>query len=242
MAVNIQWVGLACFRIWEDDGPVIVTDPYEPSSLGLTSEKDLGIRLQGDTVVCSSLTDIAHSNYSLVNGDPEVINALDVSRGISQPYINGEPMIAVEARESDNHPDGPDDNALYSFSVGGLWFLHMGDVGFGLGNDKVAPFRERCDVLFALTGEALTLPLDELDPMIEYLEPTWIVPMHYNLAPVVGFEPNVMTKLETFIGRRSQDPIIYACHHTVTLPMPEMSGGKPTIVVLKPCGYQPAKE
>lgn len=28
MAVNIEWVGHACFRIWRDGGPVIVTDPF----------------------------------------------------------------------------------------------------------------------------------------------------------------------------------------------------------------------
>ncbi len=53
------------------------------------------------------------------------------------------------------------------------------------------------DVLLALTGEGLTLRLDELDPMIDTLNPTWIVPMHYNLAPVSG-QKRVMTKCRRF--------------------------------------------
>lgn len=239
MSVNLEWVALACFRIWENDGPVIVTDPYEPWSLELTKEEDINIRLEGDIVTCSSLTDVAHSNYKLVDGNPEVINALDVSRSDESPLIYNEPLIAVEARESDRHPDGPDANALYSFKVGGLWFLHMGDVGFGLSNDRISLFKNRCDILLALTGEALTLPLHELDPMIEYLDPTWIVPMHYNLAPVSGSGPGEMTKVEKFIERRSNDPVIYAGTNTVSFPMTESQTSRPTIVILEPSGYVP---
>jgi len=236
MSVNLEWVALACFRIWENDGPVIVTDPYEPWSLELTKEEDINIRLEGDIVTCSSLTDVAHSNYKLVDGNPEVINALDVSRSDESPLIYNEPLIAVEARESDRHPDGPDANALYSFKVGGLWFLHMGDVGFGLTNENLAPFADKCDVLLALVGEALTLRLDELEPMIEYLKPKWIVPMHYNLAPVVG--KMKMTKVDTFIQQHPRNPILHAKHHTVTFPLPTSQFDKPTIVVLEPSGYE----
>ena len=242
MAVHLQWVGLACFRLWEDGGPVIATDPYTPSAIGLTDEAELGLRLQADTVICSSLTDIAHSNPGLIEGEPEVINALDVARGRSQATVYDERLVTVQAAESPDHPEGPDDNALYALKVGGLWFLHMGDVGFGLDNETIAPFKTRCDVLLAVTGEALTLPLDDLDPMIEYLDPTWIVPMHYNLAPVTGFEPHIMTKVEVFVSRRSQDPVLYARHHTATFPLPTSGLGRPTIVVLEPSGYRPTTE
>ena len=34
MGVNIEWVGHACFRIWRDVGPVIVTDPFSPTPPG----------------------------------------------------------------------------------------------------------------------------------------------------------------------------------------------------------------
>jgi L-ascorbate metabolism protein UlaG (beta-lactamase superfamily) len=241
MSVNLEWVGLACFRLWEDGGPVVVTDPYTPSAVGLVDEKELAIRLVGDTVICSSFTDIAHNDYGLVDGSSEVINALDVARGSRNASIGGEPVVAVQAAESPDHPEGPDDNALYAFKVGGLWVLHMGDVGFGLDNEAIAPFKGKCDVLLALTGEALTLRLEDLDPMIDYLEPAWVVPMHYNLAPISGFEPNVMTKLDGFVRRRDRDPVLYARDHTVTLPLPTGGKERPTIVVLEPSGYRPTE-
>ena len=241
-SVHLEWVGLACFRLWEGGGPAIATDPYTPSAIGLVDKEELRLRLQADTVICSSLTDVAHSNYRLVEGSPDVINALDVARGQREATVDGEPVIAVQAAESPDHPTGPDDNALYAFKVGGLWFLHMGDVGFGLDSDQIEPFKGRCDVLLALVGEALTLRLDDLDPMIDYLQPTWVVPMHYNLAPVTGFEPHIMTKVDGFIHRRARDPVVYARHHTVTFPLPTSGLGRPTVVVLEPSGYRPTSE
>ena len=236
MSVHLEWVGLACFRLWEDRGQVIAMDPYTPSVIGLTKQSELSLKIQADTVICSSLTDIAHSNIGLVSGSPKVINALDVARGVTEEKINSVPLVTVQAAESPNHPEGPDDNALYAFKAGSLWFLHMGDVGFGLSTEDLAPFADKCDVLLALVGEALTLRLDELEPMIEYLKPTWIVPMHYNLAPVVG--KMKMTKVDTFLQQHPRNPILHARHHTVTFPLPTSQFDQPTIVVLDPSGYE----
>jgi hypothetical protein len=241
MSVHLEWIALACFRLWEDGGPVIATDPFTPSSIGLVKEEEAGRRIQADTVICSSLTDVAHSNVGLVKGNPTVINALDVAKGNLEAEVSGEPVITVQAAESPDHPEGPDDNALYAFKLGGLWFLHMGDVGFGLPPQEIAPFVGRCDVLLALTGEKLTLGLDELDKMIDFLDPTWIVPMHYGLAPVVGTEPNIVTKVDVFLNRRSRDPVIQVRHHTVEFPMSTPVPGRPTIVVLEPSGYSPTE-
>ena len=235
MAVHLEWVGMACFRLWQDGGPVIAMDPYTPSAIGLVDD---GTQIHADTVIVSSLTDVAHANVKLIEGEPRVINALDVARGLGDTQIYDAPLAAVEAAEAPDHPDGADDNALYAFKVGGLWFLHMGDLGYGLNEYQLAPFAARCDVLLALTGEGLTLRLDELDPMIDILNPTWIVPMHYNLAPVSG-QKRVMTKLDVFIGRRPRDPVIFARRQVVTFPLPASEHGRPTIVVLEPSGYQP---
>ena len=154
MAVHLEWVGMACFRIWQDEGPVIAMDPYTPSAIGLVDD---GRRIGAGTVIVSSLTDVAHGNVKLIEGEPRVINALDVARGLNAAKIFGAPLVAVEAAEAPDHPDGADDNALYAFNAGGLWFLHMGDLGYGLNEDDLAPFAGRCDVLLALTGEGLTL-------------------------------------------------------------------------------------
>lgn len=240
MSFYVEWVGLACFRLWEDGGSVIATDPYTPEVLGLTEPDEVACRLSADVVIVSSLTDRAHSNLDLVAGNPRVINALDVAEGRSSPEVNGQPVIAVGATEIPDHPEGPKDNALYAFNAGGLWIMHMGDVGYGLPADELEPFKGHCDVLLALAGEGLVLDLQELDPIIDLLKPRWIVPMHYGLAPVVG-QARPMTKVDTLLKRRSLDPIVLARRSTVRFPIDAGVIDRPTIVVLDPCGYKPTE-
>ena len=238
MSLHLQWFGLASFRLWGNDVPTLAMDPYSPSvvadACGIADPAVLDFRTTADTVLCSSLTDTAHSHLPVIDGYQNVINALDVAQGTIVPEINGDRMIAVQAAEAPHHPEGPDDNALYAFQAGGLWFLHMGDLGYGIGADELAPFAGHCDVLLALVGENLTLRLDELDPMIEILNPSWIVPMHYNCPPITAG----MIKLDAFLQRRPQDPVIFMRHHTVTFPLLKLDSDRPTIVVLEPAGYE----
>ena len=186
MSVHLEWVGHACFRLWEDGGPVIAMDPYTPSvvaaAVGLADPTELDIRLQADTVIVSSLTDAAHSYFRLVEGEPRVINALDVAQGRCEAKIDGEPLIAAPAAEAPEHPEGPKRNAVYAVKFSDVWVMHLGDLGYGFDADQLAPFAGRCDVLLAIVGEKLTLKLDELDPMINILKPTWIVPMQLQFA------------------------------------------------------------
>ena len=241
MTTNLQWVGHACFRLWQDGGPAVVMDPYNPSEIARACGTDRSVfeleQLHAETVVVSSLTDKAHAYYQAVEGSPEVINALDVAQGKIQPKINEESIVAVQAAEAPHHPDGPDDNALYAFKSGTLWFLHMGDLGYGIYEDELKPFNHRCDVLLALVGEGLTVSLDELDKMIDILKPTWIVPMHYECPPLAAN----MTGLEVFLKRRSRDPIIHVRHHTVKFPLSTEGLLSPTLVVLEPSGFEAEK-
>ena len=230
MSVSVEFVGHACFRIWVDGCPLIVTDPYPPARLGLPSLEPLA----AETVIVSSLTDDAHSHISLVAGNPHVINALEIAHGL-QEIIGNEAIVAVEATEARDHPRGPQDNALYSFKVGDLWLMHMGDLGYELTAEELSPFKDKCDVLFALAGQRLTPKFTELNRMFEVLAPRWILPMHYELPPL-GFG---MTTVEEFLEDRREDPLVRPRNHTIDLPLPTLKEGHPTIVVLDPSGYTP---
>ena len=231
MNVQLEFVAHACFRLWQEGRPTIVMDPYTPATVRL---EDDGSRLEADTVIVSSLTDAAHDNVQLVAGDPRVINALDVARDGVEAIVNGEPLITVQAKEHPNHNEhSPNDNALYAFKAGDLWILHMGDLGYGLTSEQLAPFVGHSDVFLVITGEANTPTHEELDPMIDFLQPRWVVPMHYNIPPLSCG----MSRIEKFLDARSSDPVVFPRHHTFALPPPELKPGHPTIVVPEPSGY-----
>lgn len=233
MSVQIEWVGHACFRVWREGGPVIVMDPFTPKNLGLRDEE---VSLEGDTVIVSSLTDKAHGYPALVQGNPQVINALEIAEQGLDVEIDGSPLVTRSAAESPDHESGkPKDNALYAVQVGGLWVMHMGDLGYGLTQNELAPFVDRCDVLLALAGQTNTLPFADLDGFIDYLKPRWVVPMHYRL-----WWPTKMRPLDEFLAHRQQDRLFFARTSTVEFPLNVGSRDLHTIVVLEPSG-QPAK-
>ena len=231
MTLQLEFIGHASFRFWEDGRPILITDPYTHSAVKIPYD---GSMLDAETVIVSSLTDSGHDNVKWIKGNPRIINAYDLSIGKGDATINGEKVITVEAAEIADHPEGTDPNALYAFKLGGLWFLHMGDLGFGLDAATIQPFVGHCDVLLALTGENLTLTLDALAPMIDVLKPRWIIPMHYELPPVVG----KMTTVDKFLQRYPRSPVYIPRHHTVSFPLPASENGEPAIVVLEPSSYQ----
>ena len=237
MSVNVEWVGHACFRVWRDDGPVIVMDPYHLATLERLGLPKGSPQLEGDFVIVSSLTDPAHGDPSRVRGNPRVINALDLVVNGIEVEVDGSPIIALAAAESPNHPEGPKDNALYAVQIGGIWIMHMGDLGYGLSAQELSPFVDRCDVLLALVGGGLTIPLQDLDFLIDYLKPKWIIPMHYDLPPFTA----KMFPVGDFLARRSQDTLIYLRSTTVRLPLEVPGKGSPTILVLEPSGYRPSR-
>ena len=113
--------------------------------------------------------------------------------------------------------------------------MHMGDLGYGLTQNELAPFVDRCDVLLTLAGQTNTLPFADLDGLIDYLKPRWIVPMHYRL-----WWPTKMRPLDEFLAHRQQDQLFFARTSTVEFPLNVGSRDLHTIVVLEPSG-QPAK-
>ena len=235
MPVNIEWVGHACFRVWPDAGLVVVMDPYTPSEVGVADENGI---IDGDVVLLSSLDDRAHSNPKLVRGNPSIIDALELAETGRPAEIEGNPVVAVGAAESPIHDSGsPKDNALYALQLGGTWVMHMGDLGYGLTPQELAPFEGRCEVLLAIVGQFNTISLEDLDTMIEQLRPKWIVPMHYALPPIAGN----MRPLGEFLDRRATDPVIYARSSQVQFPLDFPDSDRPVIVVLKPSGYEPVE-
>ena len=194
--MKIKWYGHACFRI-EGGGVSIVTDPYTPEAAGLDPVDE-----PADVVVMSSATDRFHSCSAMVPGDPEVLNALEISDH-GPVEARGVVFEALPTMESVEHKSSPEANAIYRFELEGMSVLHLGDLGNPLTGEQLERLRGRVDVLLALTGGPPTIELDDLDRTIAEIGPRVVIPMHYRI-PKLRLD---ILPLEAFTSRYPEERV-----------------------------------
>lgn len=193
--MKIKFYAHASFRL-EGDGLAVVTDPFRPERSGFDP-----INEPADIVIMSSATDEFHSDPSHVQGNPTVVNALEIpSEGGEVKGLKIRSFPAMESMTFDFQKyfqRDPDANALYHFTLDGIRVLHMGDIGNPVAPEHLDALDGQVDLLLALTGEHATIALDDLDTVIARVKPRAIIPMHYYSAKgVLDIEP-----VETFTSR-----------------------------------------
>ena len=208
--MKITFYAHASFRL-EGDGLSVVTDPFTPA----ISHFD-PINEPADIVLMSSATDDFHCDASHVTGNPEVVNTLvlppegTVVKGLKVKSYPATESLIFDYQSA--YGRDPDANALYHFTLGGLRFLHMGDIGTAIPQGHIDVLKGQVDVLLALTGEHATIALDDLDDAIAQIGPRAVIPMHYyshkgvlKIEPVETFLNRLPANRITRVGKTSMD-------------------------------------
>jgi L-ascorbate metabolism protein UlaG (beta-lactamase superfamily) len=208
--MKIKWYGHASFRLTPQEGPIVITDPYTPEGVGYAP-----IDESADLVLISSDDDDAHCRADLIQGAPEVLNALEVAQSGGHGHAAGLDVTAIEAAEWDHHPEHavPGQNGMYRFTLDGIRFAHMGDVGNPLTDQQIA-FFEDVDVLFALAGGYLTIELPDLMKMIHRVQPKLVIPMHFR---TLTYRPRNTMWIESFLSHFKDEAVDFACNHEVDI-------------------------
>lgn len=209
--MKVTWYGHAAFGLDPDSGPRVITDPYTPEGVGYAPIAD-----SADLVLISSDDDSAHCRADLIAGEPEVVNALAVAQNGGTVTACGVEITAIEAAEWDHHPEHevPGQNGMYRFTLDGIRFAHMGDVGNPL-TDAQQAFFDDADVLFALAGGYLTLELPDLMEMIHRTRPRLVIPMHFR---TLTYRPRNTMWIESFLSHFKDEDVDFAfgATHTIT--------------------------
>lgn len=189
--MKIRFYAHASFRL-ETPELTVITDPFTPGPNGSGFEP---INEAADLVIMSSSTDSFHSDASHVRGHPTIVDALALPpEGREVCGIAIRPFPAMESLTYDFGDRDPDANAMYTFTLGGVRIMHMGDIGHPVAPAHIARLAGKVDLLFALTGGHATIGLDDLDAAIAAIGPRAVIPMHYyhprgvlDIAPVEDF-------------------------------------------------------
>ena len=208
--MRITWLGHAAFKLTDESGFSVITDPYTPDGVGYPPIRD-----RADLVVISSDDDSAHCRADLVPGDPVVLNALSVAQSGGTAEAAGLSVRAIEAAEWDHHPEHevPGQNGMYRFELDGIRVAHIGDVGNPLTRAQQDFFAD-VDVLLALAGGYLTIELPDLMEMIHRMRPKLVIPMHFR---TLTYRPRNTMWIESFLAHFKDEAVDFACDHTVEI-------------------------
>ena len=165
--LQIRWHGHACFEI--SDELTIVTDPHDGKSLGIPSPT-----VQGDIILVSH-DHFDHNSVKTVEKEGSTVIREPVEQEISGVKIRG---VTVYHDECKGAKRGK--NNIYIFTVDGITFCHVGDLGHTLDKKTIEKIGE-IDILFIPVGGTYTVDAKQAWEVAKSLNPKIIVPMHYKI-------------------------------------------------------------
>jgi L-ascorbate metabolism protein UlaG (beta-lactamase superfamily) len=177
--LQIRWHGHSCFEIKNDI--TLVTDPHDGRSIGIPTPSVVG------DIILVSHDHFDHNSTKTVEKEDSKIIKDDRKRNISNIEIRG-----VEAFHDDARGAKRGKNIMYKFTIEGITFCHMGDLGHELDDETVQKIGN-VDILFIPVGGNFTLDDRQAWNVINKIKPRIIVPMHYRIGglsiPIAGIDP-----------------------------------------------------
>jgi L-ascorbate metabolism protein UlaG (beta-lactamase superfamily) len=169
--VTIQWLGHSSFLIITPGGTTAVTDPHSWHASPTVPD-----------VVTVSNEHPTHNQVRSVPGMARVLRgrtpegeSIEVNVTVGDLSIKGLPSSGGNSSEI------PTQNTIFVFRTEGLCIVHLGNLRRPLGTE----YRQRLgrpDVLMIPIDGQWTLSFDQIAQTVAQLQPTIVLPMHYDFS------------------------------------------------------------
>lgn len=182
-AVEIRFLGHACFLITSSKGIRIITDPYEPGGFG-------GSLRYGKITTPADIVTVSHEhadhNYVKgVPGNPQVV------KGVVSKEIKGIKITGIETFHDKAGGKERGKNTVFVLEVDGMRICHLGDLGHTL-TDEQKKKLENIDILLIPVGGTYTIDASDATNVVSQISPKVVIPMHFKTKkvdfPIAGVE------------------------------------------------------
>ena len=148
-------------------------DPFDSSKVGIPLAKEAA-----DIVVVTHDHD-DHNAVGVVTG-PTMREKIFLVDKEGEYEIGGVEIAAI--RTYHDKVEGADrgKNLVVQIRMDGVSVLHLGDLGHKLSESQIEKIGA-ADVLMAGVGGVTALEIDEMMDLIEDIQPSYVVPMHYKV-------------------------------------------------------------
>lgn len=145
----------------------MVTDPYSSSMIGIKFPKT-----EADIVTISHHHE-DHNDSSQIVGDPLII---DMPGEFEKNGVRISGFLSYHDKQKGAERG---ENVLYKIEADGISVLHCGDLGV-VPDDAFIEGIGDVDVLLVPTGGFYTIDSGEAVELVRKIEPSIVIPMHYN--------------------------------------------------------------
>jgi L-ascorbate metabolism protein UlaG (beta-lactamase superfamily) len=176
--MDITYFGHSSFKLKGRTGTV-VTDPFDPGMVGL---KFSPVEAE---IVTISHDHSDHNQAALVSGVKKIVS------GPGEYEIMGISVIGLPSYHDEKEGSMRGKNTIYIYEIDGLRLAHLGDLGHKLSEEMIEDMG-RIDILMIPVGGEFTIGPVEATALVQAIEPSVVIPMHYQ-AP--GLKPETFSKL-----------------------------------------------
>jgi L-ascorbate metabolism protein UlaG (beta-lactamase superfamily) len=190
--VRLRWYGQSAFALVAGGDSVFI-DPFGDME---------ALRGRGMTWSYPPITD-ANADLLLVTHEHGDHNAVQMVTGVKQTVRSSAgtidtqfgPLVGIASEHDAVAGTKRGANVIYVFEMGGMRLCHMGDFGQAELRPEQREAIGTVDLLFVPVGGMATIDGKAAAELVELLDPSWVVPMHYRTPAISFLEP-----LDGFLG------------------------------------------
>ncbi len=168
--MEIKYLGHSSFLI-KTKTARIVTDPFDPEMVGLKFPKT-----EADVVTISH----SHKDHNFTKNIVGVGGAIPLMIDMPGEFEKlGVRMFGFQSFHDKVKGAERGENIMYKFEAEGISVLHCGDLGV-VPEENFLELIGEVDILMVPVGGNYSLSADEAIDLVKKIEPSIVIPMHYN--------------------------------------------------------------
>lgn len=217
--MKIMWYGHSCFKFMAKSNNgnkiTIIIDPFDKAKVGLTPPRGTA------DIVLVSHDHYDHNNVKAISGEPFVIE------GPGEYDVKGVFIKGIYSYHDNSKGEERGINTIYVIEAEDIKICHLGDLGQAELSanqlDKIGDI----DILIVPVGGVYTINGNEAVKIINQIEPSIAVPMHYKI-PGLTIKLNSVDKFLEEIGEKKETV------EEISVQKKDLAGEEMKVIVMKP--------
>ncbi len=201
--MDITYLGHSSFRI-RGKNATVVTDPYDSDMVGLKFPKHVAA-----DIVTISHDHKDHNAVEAIEESPYVIN------GPGEYEIKGVGIVGVSVFHDNENGAKRGKNTIYRIEIDGISVVHLGDLGHVMNSAQVDEL-DGVNILLVPVGGVYTIDPSQATQLINDIEPSIVIPMHYGRAELNQKEFGELSPLGAFLKEIGKEGIAPQPKLTIT--------------------------